>query len=107
MDIYSLPFVHRLQGEAMIGFYYLLSLILVAISLYHFIAAGSYVKRLISANILGSGVFLFFVATSRNTLMEDPDPVPHALVLTGIVVAVSATAIGVSLILHLGKKEER
>ncbi|MFN3870717.1 MAG: NADH-quinone oxidoreductase subunit K [Aquificaceae bacterium] len=90
----------------MIGFYYLLSLILVAVSLYHFMVARNYVKRLISVNILGSGVFLFFVATGKNTNMENPDPVPHALVLTGIVVAVSATAIAVALILYLNKKEE-
>ncbi len=89
----------------MIGFYYFLSLILVVVSLYYFIVARSYVKRLISVNILGSGVFLFFVATAKNTTMENPDPVPHALVLTGIVVAVSATAIAVALILYLNKEE--
>ncbi|HAV40562.1 MAG: cation:proton antiporter subunit C [Pyrobaculum arsenaticum] len=90
----------------MIWFYYILAILLVIISLYHFIVARNYVKRLIALNILGSGVFLFFITTAKNTNTESPDPVPHALVLTGIVVAVSATAIAVSLILHLNKEEE-
>jgi len=90
----------------MIWFYYILAILLVIISLYHFIVARNYVKRLIALNILGSGVFLFFITTAKNTNTESPDPVPHALVLTGIVVAVSATVIAVSLILHLNKEEE-
>lgn len=90
----------------MISFYYILSFILVAVSVYHFIAAESPFKRLIAVNILGSAVFLFFLTTSKNTSSQNPDPVPHALVLTGIVVAVSATAVGIALILSLSKREE-
>ncbi|MEJ7553487.1 MAG: cation:proton antiporter subunit C [Aquificaceae bacterium] len=86
--------------------YYLLSFLLISMSTYYFITAINFVKRLIAVNILGSGVFLFFVATAKNTPSENPDPVPHALVLTGIVVAVSATALAVSLLLHLSKQRE-
>lgn len=90
----------------MIKFYYLISLTLICLSLYHFIIARNLFKRLISINILGSGIFLFFVATAKNTGTGKIDPVPHALVLTGIVVAVSATALAVYLILHLSKGED-
>lgn len=48
-----------------------------------------------AVNILRSGVFPFFLTTSKNTSSQDSDPVPHALVLTGIVVAVSAAAVGI------------
>lgn len=89
------------------GFYYVLSFLLISISVYHFTTTRSAFKRLIAVNILGSGVFLFFVATAKNTTSETPDPVPHALVLTGIVVAVTATALAVSLLTHLSRNRER
>jgi len=51
------------------------------------------VRKVLAANIAGSGVLLFLVAIARR-LEGEPDPIPHALVLTGIVVTVSATALG-------------
>jgi multicomponent Na+:H+ antiporter subunit C len=45
---------------------------------------------------MGSAVFMLLVAFAR----RDPDfvdPVPHAMVLTGIVIAVSTTAFGLAL----------
>lgn len=55
------------------------------------------VKRILAANIMGSGVLLVLVALARRVPFGPPDPVPHALVLTGIVVSVSSTALGVAL----------
>lgn len=54
-------------------------------------------RRVLALNVMASGVFLIFVALARRagTL---PDPVPHAMVLTGLVVSVSATALGLVLI---------
>lgn len=54
-------------------------------------------RQMLALNVMGSGVFLVFVALARRagTL---PDPVPLAMVLTGLVVSVSATALGVLLI---------
>lgn len=77
----------------MTDIYFNLSALLISLSLYYFITAESKFKRLISVNILGSAVFLFLITTAKNTPSGIPDPVPHALVLTGIVVAVSATAL--------------
>ncbi|AKF86942.1 hypothetical protein MFUL124B02_35885 [Myxococcus fulvus 124B02] len=55
------------------------------------------VKRILAANIAGSGVLLVLVALARRVPTGAPDPVPQALVLTGIVVSVSATALAVAL----------
>ncbi len=57
----------------------------------------SLLGRLLSINVCGAGVFLGFVALAYRGWDLPPDPVPHALVLTGIVVAVSATALALAL----------
>lgn len=54
-------------------------------------------KKILAVNLAGSGVFLILVALARRQGNASPDPVPHALVLTGIVVAVSATAVALAL----------
>ncbi len=54
-------------------------------------------QRLIGINVMGAGVFLVFIAVAYRGPDAAPDPVPHALVLTGIVVAVSATALALAL----------
>lgn len=52
-------------------------------------------RRIIAVNIMGSGVFL--VLTALAARLPEPDPILHALVVTGLVVAVSATALALRL----------
>ena len=54
-------------------------------------------RRVLALNVMGSGVFMLFVALARRAGAA-PDPVPHAMVLTGLVVAVSATALALVLV---------
>ena len=54
-------------------------------------------RRILAVNLAGSGVFMILVALARRQEGAPPDAVPHALVLTGIVVAVSATAVALAL----------
>ncbi len=70
---------------------------LFVIGLYGLIAQAHLVRKIISLNITGSGIFLILVALARRTPGSPPDPVPHAMVLTGLVVAVSATAFALML----------
>lgn len=58
-------------------------------------------RQLLAVNVAGSGVFLYLIAAVYPGETGQPDPVPHALVLTGIVVAVSATGLGLSLVRRL------
>lgn len=53
--------------------------------------------RILAINVCGAGVFLIFVALAYRGPGQAADAVPHALVLTGIVVAVSATALALAL----------
>ena len=57
----------------------------------------SLLRQVVGVNISGSGIFLVFVALAYQSNGATPDPLPHALVLTGIVVAVSATALALAL----------
>jgi len=57
-------------------------------------------KKLISLNIMGSGIFLVFVALAKRAGLS-ADPIPHAMVLTGLVVSVSATALGIILAIRV------
>ncbi|WP_461323775.1 NADH-quinone oxidoreductase subunit K [Bradyrhizobium diazoefficiens] len=53
-------------------------------------------RKIIAFNLLGSGVFLLFGVVGRRGAAAGigNDPVPQALVITGIVVAFSATRFG-------------
>ncbi|MDP2126035.1 MAG: NADH-quinone oxidoreductase subunit K [Pseudohongiella sp.] len=54
------------------------------------------IRRLIAVNLMGAGTFLIMVALAGR--ISPPDPVLHALVVTGLVVAISATAFALRLI---------
>ena len=76
-----------------------------AVALYGLFTCEHVVRRIIAANILGAGVFLILVALAHRS-PAGADPVPHALVLTGIVVSVSATACALALVRRLGGGED-
>lgn len=76
--------------------YALGGVVLVAIGLFGLIVHTHLVRKVLALNVMGSGVFLVLVGLADRT-GGPPDPVPHAMVLTGIVVAVSATAVALVL----------
>jgi multicomponent Na+:H+ antiporter subunit C len=52
-------------------------------------------RRILAFNLMGSGAFLTLVGLAQRD--GGVDPVPQAMVLTGIVVAVAATALALTL----------
>jgi multicomponent Na+:H+ antiporter subunit C len=86
--------------------YSLVGAALFALGLRGALVQPSLLGRVLAINVCGSGVFLVFVATAYRGPDLAPDPVPHALVLTGIVVAVSATALAVALGRRLAERED-
>lgn len=52
-------------------------------------------RRILAFNVMGSGAFLILVGLAQRN--DVSDPVPQAMVLTGIVVAVAATALALAL----------
>ncbi len=94
----------RKSGTVMIGgglIYAMAGVVLFALGFYGFIIHAHLVRRLIAFNIMGSGVFLVLVGLPQRVAGTPPDRVSEALVLTGIVVAVSATAFGLALVRRL------
>ncbi|MCG8023332.1 MAG: NADH-quinone oxidoreductase subunit K [Candidatus Thiodiazotropha endolucinida] len=53
--------------------------------------------RILGLNVSGAGIFLIFVSLAYRGDSMPTDPIPHALVLTGLVVAISATALALAL----------
>ena len=56
-------------------------------------------RRILAFNLMGSGIFLVLVGLAQR--QDHVDPVPQAMVLTGIVVAVAATALALALVRKL------
>jgi len=73
--------------------------------LYGVITRAEMLRKIIALNIMGAGVFLYFVSVAQRNAGAFADPVPHAMVLTGIVVAVSATAFALGLARRLARGE--
>ena len=70
----------------------------IGIGLYGFVVHANLLRRLLAFNVIGSGIFLMLGAAGDRVPRAGADPVPQALIITGIVVALSATALGVALL---------
>ncbi len=73
------------------------------LGLYGVIADPRPLRKILAFNLLSSGVFLLFGVVARRGAVAafSGDPVPQALVITGIVVAAAGTALAVALLLRL------
>ena len=81
----------------------LASAALVGLGLYGVITNPQPLRKILAFNLVGSGVFVLFGAVARRgaAVGMGGDPVPQALLITGIVVAFSATALAIALLLRL------
>jgi multicomponent Na+:H+ antiporter subunit C len=77
--------------------YSLTSAILFVIGIGGVFVARHFIKKIIATIIMGGGVFLTFVSFAERDALAFADPVPHALVITGIVVAVASAAFALAL----------
>jgi len=77
--------------------------VLVGLGLFGLIVHPQPLRKILAFNLIGGGVFLLFGAVARRGAAAGfgGDPVPQALVITGLVVAFAATALAVALLLRL------
>ena len=82
---------------------------LVGLGLYGFIVQPEPLRKLLAFNVLGSGVFVLFGVIARRGAAAGMggDPIPQALVITGIIVAFAGSALAVGLLLQLYRQTGR
>lgn len=81
--------------------YALTGIAVFSIGLYGLILHAHWIRKILALNVMGGGVFLLLIGFANRMPNTPPDPVPHAMVLTGIVVAVSATGLALALVRRL------
>ena len=83
--------------------YGLCSAALVGLGLYGLIVQPEPLRKVLAFNLIGGGVFLLMGVVARRGAAAGfgGDPVPQALVITGLVVAFAATALALALLLRL------
>ncbi len=92
---------------------YIGAMILFTIGLYTLLTHSNLLKKVIGINIMETSIFLFFVSVGyirganapiidlNNGNLTYINPLPSAMILTGIVVGVSVTAFALSLIVRI------
>jgi multicomponent Na+:H+ antiporter subunit C len=77
--------------------------VLVGLGLFGLITHPEPLRKIVAFNLIGGGVFLLFGVIARRGAADGlgGDPVPQALVITGLVVAFAATALAIALLLRL------
>lgn len=88
------PSIFALTGAALVG-----------IGIYGLLAQAHLLRRVIAFNLIGSGLFLFLGAAGSRGI--GIDPIPQALIITGIVVALSASALAVTLVVAIARATGR
>jgi multicomponent Na+:H+ antiporter subunit C len=96
------------------NFPYFVSVVLLLIGLYAMIARRNLIKKIMGLNILSTSVFLFLISVAYKEGGAPPihvpgeeiyvNPLPHALVLTGIVVALALTCFALVLTMKMYKE---
>ena len=77
--------------------------VLAGIGVYGLIASPHPLRKIVALNVLGNGIFLACAVIARRGAAAGMggDPVPQARLITAIVVAFAATALGLALTLRL------
>lgn len=70
---------------------------LFALALAGFGLVRDVLRKILALNMMASALFLLFAVVARRGPGEVPDPVPHAMVLTGIVVSFATSALALGL----------
>lgn len=93
---------------------YMLIFLLLAVGVFGMVVCGNYMKKLMCMNVMQVSIILFFLTFGQKvggTLpitmsgLTEPDaylnPLPHALMLTAIVVSLGTTGVGLALLMKM------
>lgn len=87
-----------MMGISQTDIYAIAGALLFSVGLYGLAVRPHLLHKVLALNIMSSGAFLVIVGIARRVPGPVPDPLPHAMVLTGIVVTVSSTAFALALV---------
>jgi multicomponent Na+:H+ antiporter subunit C len=73
------------------------AVLLFCMGLHGLIVRRNVLRMIIGLNVMAAGVFLLFISLAYRNRGLFADPVPQAMVLTGIVISISATAFALAL----------
>jgi multisubunit Na+/H+ antiporter MnhC subunit/multisubunit Na+/H+ antiporter MnhB subunit len=95
-----------MSGATLFG---LCAAVLVGLGVFGLIVDPQPLRKVLAFNLIGSGAFVAFGIVARRGAAAGiaGDPIPQALVITGIVVAFAATALAVALLLRLFEESGR
>lgn len=96
---------------------YMLTIILFFLGMFGMASCGNYMKKLICMNIMQVAVIFFFLCLGQKNggtipvslagLLQADDyinPLPHALMLTAIVVSLGTTGLGLAFLMRIKEK---
>ncbi|MBT9159805.1 MAG: cation:proton antiporter subunit C [Dehalococcoidia bacterium] len=97
-----------------VNFPYFVSVALLLVGLYAMIVRKNLIKKIMGLNIFSTSVLFFLIAAGYKEGGAPPirvpgievyvNPLPHALVLTGIVVALALTTFALALVIKIYKE---
>ncbi|GAB6061062.1 sodium:proton antiporter [Desulfonatronum parangueonense] len=86
--------------------YSIVAVLLVGLGLHGLMVRRHLLRQIMALNVIAGGVFLLLISTAYRNQDEFADPVPQAMVLTGIVVAISATALALALVRRIHRPDD-
>ena len=93
---------------------YWIYIVLMMIGLYAVVARNNLVKKVIGLGLFQTGIFLFYISMGKVEGGTAPvhssaheiysNPIPHALILTAIVVSVSTMAVALAIVVNIKRE---
>ncbi len=93
---------------------YMLTFVLMAVGIFGIIRCSNYMKKLMCMNVMQVSIIFFFLTLGQKdgatlpvlvsgltSASEYINPVPHALMLTAIVVSLGTTGVGLALLMRI------
>lgn len=84
--------------------YGITAILLFAMGLYSLLSRRHLLRKIMGLNVMAAGVFLLFISVAYRNRENFADPVPQAMVITGIVVSISATGYALALLREIRSK---
>jgi multicomponent Na+:H+ antiporter subunit C len=88
-------------------FFALVAVLLFAMGFHALLVQAHLLRKIIAVNVMSSGASLLLICIARRDHGIFPDPVPHAMVLTGIVVSISISALAMVLARRIHRQTGR